>query len=108
MDNYFTDYETLGKVIDQLISQKFPGQPQEQLESLRENSIQELDDQIGTAVISSLSKDQLDEFNVLLDREEEDPAAFRDFFEKSSIDLDAIMTKTIKTFSEKYLGGENA
>lgn len=108
MDNYFTDYETLSKVVDQLISQKFPGQPQEQLESLRESSIQELDDQIGTAVIGSLSKEQLDEFNNLLDRDEEDPAIFREFFEKYGIDINAIITETTQSFSDKFLGGENA
>lgn len=108
MENYFTDYETLSKVVDQLISQKFPGQPQEQLESLREKSIQELDDQIGTAVISSLTKGQLDEFNALLDREEEDPTVFRGFFENNGIDVSAIITETAQAFSNNFLGGENA
>ena len=108
MKNYFTDYETLGKVVDQLISQKYPNQPPENLESLREESIQKLDDQIGDAIIDSLSREQFDQFNALLDQEEAEAPVFQNFFEQCGIDLNNIMMKTIQDFSAEFLGGENA
>lgn len=108
MENYFTDYETLGKIVDQLIAKKFPDQPPEAESSLREKTIEELDDQIGVAVIGSLSREQFDEFNAMLDRADTDPATFQDFFSKSGVDPAAIMEQTIQTFSEQFLGGDHA
>ena len=108
MENYFTDYETLGKVADQLIAKKFPHQPPEDLASLREKTIEELDDQIGTAIVGSLSREQFDKFNALLDQTDTDPQAFQDFFSKSGVDPATIMTQTIQTFSKNFLGGDHA
>ena len=107
MDNYFTDYESLGRIVDQLIAQKFPNQPPENFASLREESIQKLDNQIGDVIIGSLTREQLDEFNALLDQEDADASVFQQFFEKHSIDLNNIITHTVKDFQDSFMGGEN-
>ena len=105
MDNYFIGREMLTGIIDNLIAKKT--QPIENLDTLREESIKKLDDQIGRAIFSSLTKKQLDEFNVMLDQDGTDDQAFRDFFKRAGIDLEKTIMRAVQDFSEEFLGGEN-
>lgn len=109
MDNYLIDRETLGQFVDELMKQKpLPANTAEELTALREQTIKSLDDEIGVAIFGSLSKPQLEEFNQILDREEESPEVFQDFFHNANIDLSKIIGDTMQAFSIKFLGGENA
>ena len=109
MDNYLIDRETLGQFVDELMKQKpLPANTAEELTALREQTIKSLDDEIGVAIFGSLSKPQLEEFNQILDREEESPEVFQDFFHNANIDLPKIIGDTMQAFSIKFLGGENA
>ena len=109
MDNYLVDRETLEQFVDELMKQKpLPANTAEEINTLREASIKSLDDEISLAIFGSLNKAQLEEFNQILDREEESPEAFRDFFQSIGINLEEIITDAMQKFSVEFLGGENA
>ncbi len=109
MDNYLVDRETLGQFVDELMKKKpLPANTAEELNAFREANIKSLDDEISLAIFSSLNKAQLDEFNQILDREEESPEAFKDFFQSAGINLEEIITDAMQKFSAEFLGGENA
>ncbi len=106
MENYLVERETLGKFVDNLIAKKH--QPIGDLDSLRRQSIKQLDDQIGKAVFGSLTKNQLDELNIMLDQGETDARAFQDFFKNAGVNLEQVITTVMQRFSQNFLGGENA
>lgn len=109
MNNYLIDRETLGQFVDELIKKKpSPVESAEELNNFREEKIKELDDRISMAVFGSLTEDQNREINELLDRGEEDPEVFKDFFARAGVDLETTITKAMEDFSKAYLeGGEN-
>lgn len=108
MDNYLIDRETLGQFVDELMKKKpLPANTPEELNTLREESIKTLDDQIGTAIFGSLTKSQLAEFNQILDQGEESPEVFQNFFQTAGIDLEKIITDTMQNFAAGFLGGQN-
>ncbi len=108
MEDYLVERETLAKLVDTLLAQKFPGQPAESFSSLREESIKQLDDRISKAVFGSLSSSQLEELNAMLDRGENDPVAFQDFFKNSGVDIESIIADAMQKFAQEFLGGQNA
>ena len=88
MDNYLIDRETLGQFVDELMKKKpLPANTAEELNTLREQTIKSLDDKIGMAIFGSLTTPQLEEFNQILDRNEESPEIFQNFFQTADIDL---------------------
>ena len=108
MDNYLTDRETLGQFVDELMKKKsLPANTPEELSALREEAIKSLDDQIGRAIFGSLNRGQLAEFNQLLDRDEESPEAFQNFFQSAGVDLEKIIADTMQKFSAEFLGEQN-
>ncbi len=108
MDDYLIDRETLSKFIDELIKKKpLPVDSTEELNTLRENSIKALDKKIGMAIFTSLSDEQLDEYNAMLDQNEESPEVFDSFFEKAGLDLEQIITKAAEDYAKEFLGGQN-
>lgn len=109
MDNYLIDRETLGQFVDELMKQKpLPANTTEELNALRETNIKSLDDEISLAIFSSLNKAQLDEFNQILDREEESPEVFKEFFQSAGINLEETISEAMQRFGAEFLGGENA
>ncbi|MDO4508077.1 MAG: hypothetical protein Q4B65_01690 [Candidatus Saccharibacteria bacterium] len=108
MNDYLVDRETLGQFVDALIAQKYQNQPDANLETIRENAIRKLDDKISLAIFGSLSKEKLAEVNILLDSEDDDPAIFQNFFEQAGINVQQVITNTLKTYKMEFLGGENA
>ena len=108
MDNYLIDREALGQFFDGLMKQKpMPADTPEQLTALRENAIKELDDRIGLAIFGSLSEEQLDQINQLLDNSESSPEAFQKFFSDAGLDLQKIISDTMTTFGKEFLEGQN-
>ena len=108
MDNYLIDRETLEQFIDELMKQKpLPANTPEELNNLRESSIQSLDDEISLAIFGSLDKTQLVELNRLLDSGEESPDAFQDFFQKAGINLEETIKGAMQKYSQEFLGGQN-
>ncbi len=108
MDNYLIDRETLGQFVDELMKKKpLPANTAEELNTLREQTIKSLDDKIGMAIFGSLTTPQLEEFNQILDRNEESPEIFQNFFQTADIDLEKTITGTMQSFATEFLGGQN-
>lgn len=109
MDNYLIDRETLGKFVDELIKKKaLPVNNPEELNVLREKSINDLDERIGVAIFSKLSKAQYDELNQLLDNEQSTEETFEAFFNRANINIENTITETVQAFGAEFLGGQNA
>lgn len=107
MEQYLIDHDTLAKLVDMLLAQKYPDESPANINELRESGIRKLDDQIGARIFGDLNEKQLKELNNLLDDQEEDPTVFQDFFKKNNINLGQIITETMQDFSKEFLGGEN-
>lgn len=108
MDNYLIDREALSQFVDELMKQKpMPVDTPEQLTTLRENAIKDLDDRIGLAIFGSLPEEQLDQINQLLDDSGSSPEAFQEFFNNAGLDLQKIISNTMTTFGKEFLGGQN-
>jgi len=104
MDNLLIDRETLGKFVDELIKQKpLAVDNAEQLNSLREEAIKNLDDKIGMAVFSQLNEEQNKEINQLFDRGEESEEVFKNFFDRAGINLETTIARAIREFSDEFL-----
>ena len=108
MEDYLVDREILGKFVDDLIKKKpLPVNDAAELNQLREKSIKELDDEIGTAIFSSLSDEENEKLYQLLERDEATPETYDRFFKEAGINLEEIITKVMQDFGTKFLGGEN-
>lgn len=109
MDNYLIDRETLGKFIDELIKKKaLPVDSPEELNRIREEGIKNLDQKIGVAIFSSLTKEQYAKFDELVDQPDATQETFEAFFEESGVDIAKIVTESAKEFGYEFLGGQNA
>lgn len=108
MDNYLVERETLSKLVDALLSKKYPDQSIESLNNIREENIKKLDDKISVDLFGSFTDAQLAELDRLLDASESDPQVFQDFFKNAGIDLEQRISKSMEEFSKEFLGGENA
>ncbi len=107
MEQYFTDYDTLARLIDILLSQKYPNGAPEDLNKIREENIRKLDNKIGTEIFDSLNEEQLKTLNKLLDDQEQDPTVFQNFFKDAGINLSEKISEIMQDFSREFLGGEN-
>ena len=65
--------------------------------------IVQLDDAISLSIFGSLSEEQADKLDKLLDKEKEDPKVFENFFLKEKIDFDGIITNTYVDFLDRTL-----
>ena len=104
---YFIDQQTLEKFVEQIIAQKYPDISGSELASLREESIQKLDDSIGNSIFGSMTEPQLAEFNSILDKDD-DPEVLCDFFDRTNINLEEKITEALEKFKADFLGGDNA
>ena len=107
MEQYLIEYDTLAKLVDALISKKYPDQPPANIEEIRKNEIQKLDNKIGVKIFGSLNEQQLEEVNVLLDNPNQDSVDFKKFFEDAGIDLNQKIEEAMKEYSNNFLGGKN-
>ena len=60
---------------------------------------------MSQALMSSLTQDQANELDNLLDQEKENPDVFRDFFKNQGIDVEQVLSDAVESFSKQYLGG---
>ena len=107
MENNFTEREVLGKFVDSLIAQKYPGQPAENFTEIREKSIDEISKKIDMAMYGGLTIEQLEEVNALLDKNEDDPSAFEEFFKKAGVDTMQVTKDVLANYKASFLGGIN-
>ena len=108
MDNYLIDREALEQFIDGLMKQKpLPANTPEELTTLRENAIKELDDKVSLAIFGGLSEDQLNQVNQILDDSAATPETFQQFFAYAGLDLQQIISKAMIAFGKEFLGGQN-
>lgn len=106
---YLIDPAVLEQIIDNLINEKYPNRPTSDFASLKKEAILALDHQILKDVLGSLTKEQGQELNTLLDQDDSDPDAFAKFFTDRGIDLQKILANTMATFKSNFLeGSENA
>lgn len=108
MENYFIERDTLEKIVDPLIAQKYPNQSAEAVKDIRDENIRKLDDLLLDALFRGFNKSQIAEVNIMFDQEEMNPDAFRNFFKKAGIDVEQVMQETIDKFAKEFLGGQNA
>lgn len=107
MQEYLIEHDTLAKLVNTLLSQKYPDETPDNLDKIREEGIRKLDDKIGAKVFGDLDEAQLKEINELLDDQEKDPAVFQDFFKKHNINLNQKITEAMQEFSKEFLGGKD-
>lgn len=108
-NNFLTDRETLASFIDELIKQKnLSTETPEDLDSLKEKSMQELDEQIGIAIFGSLTDEQDAELDQLLDQDDGTAKPYQDFFDRIGLDIKKITADTMEKYAENFLGGQNA
>ena len=109
MEKYLIDRETLEKFVDELMKKRtLPVNTVEEMNSLKEEMIKNLDDRIGEAIFGRLSEEQLDEVNQLMDQEDATEETFREFFDKTGLNIEEIMSDTAEKFSQEFIGGTNA
>lgn len=107
MENYLVDRETLAQAVDELMKQKpLSANSAEELNDIREKAIRDLDDRIGMAVFGGLSKEQLIEFDRLLDSEDREEV-YQKFFNDAGVDLQKVISEAIVSFRDEFLGGKN-
>ena len=109
MEDYLLDREVLDKLIDELIKKRpLPIDNASELADFKEKQMHALDDRVSGAIFGSLSPEQVSTLSQLLDQETSSPDAFRDFFTSQNIDIEDIIVKAIKSFTEEFLkGGQN-
>ena len=107
MEQYLIERGTLAKIVDMLISQKYPGETPVNINTIREDGIHSLDNVISDKIFGSLNTEQMKEINKIFDDQEEDPTVFRDFFKKAGVNLDQKINEAVQEFSADFLGGEN-
>ena len=109
MDNYLLDRESLGKIVDKIMSaQPMPANSPEELNNLREANIKKLDDKVAEAIFGSLNDEQLAQINNLLDNDDGSTGAYETFFQEAGIDIQQTITKAAQELSAELSGGQNA
>lgn len=108
MESYLIDPEVLGQIVDVLIDEKYPNRSDAPA-GLKERAMHALDYQILRDILGSLTKEQGQELNALLDKDDSDSEALKKFFDDRSIDLDKVLEKSMVDFKKRFLeGSQNA
>ena len=107
MNKYLIDEAVLGEAAEALIREKYPGDSLEKHADQKTALMEKLDHQISKAIIGSLTPEQGEELNKVLD-DTTNPNGFDDFFKEQDIDLQKIITDAVVEFKNDFLkGGEN-
>ena len=108
MEDYLIDRDTLEKFINELFQKKpAPAENAEELNRVKKEMVQSLDDRINKAMLNGLSDEQLEELERMLDSGEESPEAYDAFYKNAGVNLETVFSKEMKNFEKEYLGGEN-
>ena len=103
---YLIDRQTLSKFIDELIKKKpLAVENADELNKVREDSIRALDEKITKAIFGSLTKEQDEKLNQLLDHDED--ADYQEFFSKNNINVQEIVRNSMQEFADEFLGGQD-
>ena len=108
MENNLNDRETLGQFVDALLAQKYPGQPAKSFANEREAVIKGLDDEIASAVFGGFTPEQLNEIGYLMNNPQTSETELSDYFKNAGINLDQKIAEAMRSFSVRFLGGNNA
>ena len=103
MESYLIDSEILEQVVDSLINEKYPNGANVPAD-LKKRAMLALDNQILRDIISSLTKEQGQELNALLDNDS-NPEVLDEFFTAHGIDLEKILQNTMANFKRDFLEG---
>ena len=108
MNNYIIDRETLGQLVDDLMKKgPLSASNAEELNTLREKTMEDLDNKINMAIFESLPTEKLLELEHLMDDINTPPEVFQKFFQESGINLQKIIKDTFDNFTKEFLGGQN-
>lgn len=109
MEDYFIDRTELAQFVDQLIAKKpLSAASEQEVAAKREALMSGLDRSIRSSIIDQLTDDQLDDFNVLLDHDDEVAEdGYERFFRQAGVDLPQTITNAMVGFARSYLGGAN-
>lgn len=108
MATYLVDPAVLGQIVDGIISEVYPNNSNITAD-FKEKAMLALDNQILRDILSSLTKEQGQELNSLLDKDDSDSEALEKFFEKHRIDLEKIIKGSMEEFKNRLReGGKNA
>lgn len=108
MEIYLVEHDTLGKLVDMLLSKKYQSHLPQGADEIREQNIRKLDNRISADLFSKLSDDEQDKLNDLFEINETNPAVFQNFFKNIGIDLEAEVATSMRNFSMEFLGGSYA
>ena len=103
MDDYLVDESILKGIVDALIAQKQPPISDEEKPSLRQESIQKLNQKIDDAFFAQLNDAQIDELDELLQQDDVSQEKLEEFFKDNGVDLNHTMEQVVKEFSEEFL-----
>ena len=104
---YLIDSAVLEQIVDGLFSEKYPNKkvPAE----YKKKAMLALDNQILRDILANLTRQQGQELNALLDKNDSDSEALESFFEKHNINLEKIVENTMVKFKKDLEeGGKNA
>lgn len=106
MEEYLINKETLSKFIDELIKRyPIPIDDATKLKEFRDEQMRALDDHITNTLFGSLDEAQLNDLELLLNQEFENPDVFRKFFLDNNINVEQIIIDSVKSFNELYAKG---
>lgn len=107
MSNYLVDRATLAKVVDTIVEQKHIANNGVDIQALREQKIQELDDKITQDILGALSRAQRDEFAKMIDSDIDSTEMFEKFFEECGVNLQDRISAVIVKFTQDFEGAQN-
>lgn len=105
MESYLVDEAILGEFVDALIKEKYPNDPADAHTDIRGEAIKNLDFQILKAIITRLTKEQGAELAKLAEKDDTEPAAFEEFFNRCHIDIETVLKDTMANFKDEFLKG---
>lgn len=106
MESYLVDEAVLGEIVDAILKEKYPNQPAENHADIKKDLVKKLDQQILRAVVGSLTPEQGNELNQLLEKDNSDPEAFEGFFKDHDIDLEKVIANAITSFKDDLKKGD--
>ncbi len=101
------DREELAQVVDRLIAQKpIKASNEQEAAARREELMGNLDRSIRLSILNRLTDEQLDEFDHMLDRDEDTTEdEYERFFQRAGVDLPETVKDVTNYFAQTYLGG---
>ena len=103
--DYLLDRETLERFADDIIRQhpSSSSKAPEEIQSLREELITELDQKISNSIFDKLDDVHLQKFDAMLDKKETSKRDFKRFFKSAGINLNRVMFDAVIQVGKDYL-----